>query len=98
MHPDLTDDPADRERRQNFMARVNDPLAELVRTIRRIAQVGKRLLDIDSRLADLASSDPFRLRQRVLASEEAGNNLLREVAESVETQIRNARMRLSQIP
>lgn len=126
MHPDLTDDPVDRERRQNFMARANDAYrlgdenalrhlleewqyspetvkgqglqAELVRAIRRIAQGRKRLLEIDSRLADLSSSDLFRLRQRVLASEEAGGDLLREMSESVETQIRNARMRLSRIP
>jgi hypothetical protein len=122
VHPDLTDDPQERKRRDAYMARVNDAYrrgdektlrdlleewlhspesvkgegvpADLVKTIRRIAQAKKRLRQIKSRLTELMSSELAQLHAKAVAAESEGKDLLREMAESVEAQIAEARKRL----
>ena len=64
--------------------------AELVRTIRRLAQIRRRLLEIDSRLADLRLSELFTLHARVVSAEKEGRDLLKELAEAVDVKIRDA--------
>ncbi len=71
--------------------------ADLIRTIRRIAQVKKRLRDIESQLTELRSSELAELHAKVLAAESEGRNLLSEMAVSVETQIAQSLNRLQRL-
>lgn len=71
--------------------------AELIRTIRKIAQVQSRLKAIDARMDDLMTSDLYTLRDRVREAEELGRSLLDEMAEKLREQIKASRTRLADI-
>jgi hypothetical protein len=126
VHPDLATDPADRSRRQRFMADANrayemgdenrlkaileeyedspesvsgeGPAAELVRVIRKIAQVKRRLNEIETESGQTTRSDLFILREKMLAAEKQGKDLLQEMAEAVKQQVDTARQRLENLP
>ena len=73
------------------------PGAELVRVIRKIAQVEDRLRAIDAEIAQLEESDLYRLKNRVDQAEEEGRDLLAEIAARVDGQVVEARGRLKSI-
>ena len=70
------------------------PGAELVRVIRKIAQVEDRLKAIDAEIARLEESDLSRLKKQVDQAEEEGRDLLAEMAARVDRQVVEARGRL----
>lgn len=125
LHPDLTTDPQERERRHRFMAAVNagyhagddarlqailrewesspesvtgDSIgSDLVRIIRKIAQVEERLEAIDDEIAALQASDLYQLRAHVDGVATEGRDLLAEMAAQVEGGIAVARERLAEL-
>ncbi len=65
--------------------------AELVRTIRKIAQVEERMLTLETTLAQLQSSDLYRLKKEVEEAEAEGQDLLAEMASRLDQQINDAK-------
>jgi hypothetical protein len=70
------------------------PAAELVRIIRKIAQVSRRLVEIDKEVLKLEQSDHFKLKTEVVHAAEEGRDLLREMAEDLDAKIAALRVRL----
>jgi hypothetical protein len=71
--------------------------AELIRVIRKIAQIQKRLSEIEREIQQLNTSDLYKLRAKADEAEKQGRDLLKEMASQVETQINIARNRLSTV-
>ena len=71
--------------------------AELVRVIRKIAQVEKRLRVIETEITQLEESDLYQLKTKVEAAENEGRDLLTEMASRVEEEITSASKRLAEI-
>ena len=71
--------------------------AELVRIIRKIAQVGERLHTIQAEMARLQASELFQLKKKVEEAEAKGQDLLAAMAEHVQADIAQARTRLSEV-
>jgi DnaJ-domain-containing protein 1 len=69
--------------------------AELIRVIRKIAQVEERLHAIEDEIAELEASDLYQLKIKVDEAESEGRGLLTEMASQVKRQIADARMRLA---
>lgn len=69
--------------------------AELVRVIRKIAQIQKRLSEIESEFQQLNTSDLLQLRAKADEAEEQGRDLLKEMASQVERKIDAAKDRLA---
>ena len=65
--------------------------AELVRLIRKIAQVEDRLRTIELEMAQLKESDLYKLKKKVEEAEIQGRNLLSEMTEQVERKIIKAK-------
>jgi hypothetical protein len=74
-----------------------DTGAELIRTIRKIAQIEVRLAAIRAEVATLCQSEVFKLREKVLESRAVGRDLLEVIADEVDVQIRAAKKRLSEL-
>jgi phage shock protein A len=70
------------------------PGAELVRVIRKIAQVENRLRAIDAEIARLEESDLYHLKNQVDQAEKEGRDLLADMAVRVNQQVVDARRRL----
>jgi hypothetical protein len=70
---------------------------ELVRVIRKIAQVENRLRVIETNIAHLEDSDLYQLRTGVEAAENKGRDLLAEMALRVKEKIALANERLARI-
>ncbi|MBI2322112.1 MAG: J domain-containing protein [Chloroflexi bacterium] len=68
--------------------------AELVRVIRKIAQVEERLRAIDAELARLKATDLYQLKAKVDEAEQQGRDLLADMAAAVDDDIAAARTRL----
>jgi hypothetical protein len=122
LHPDLTTDEEERERRKRAMAELNrayeecdeerirqildewrsspdqvrgdDTAAQLVRTIREIAQVRKRLDAIKSEIERIAQGELYRLMKQVQEATACGQDLLVEIAGQLDTQIEQSREQL----
>ena len=73
------------------------PGAELVRVIRKIAQVEDRLNAIDAEIARLKKSDLYDLKNQVDQAREKGRDFLAEMAARVDQQVVEARRRLRSI-
>jgi hypothetical protein len=73
------------------------PGVELVRVIRKIAQVEDRLKAIDAEIARLEETDLYQLKNQVDQAEEEGRDLLAEMATGVDQQVVEARGRLRSI-
>jgi len=73
------------------------PGAELVRVIRKIAQVEDRLKAIDAAIARLEESDLYTLSNQVNQAKVNGRDLLTEMAARVNQQVAEARGRLKSI-
>ena len=123
LHPDLTLDGVEREKRQRLMAEVNEayargdeerirtilrewhaspesvqgdgPGAELVRVIRKIAQVEKRIKAIAAEMEQHRLGELFKLKQSVEAAQANGRDLLKELCEQLDGVIAQARDELT---
>jgi peptidoglycan hydrolase CwlO-like protein len=71
--------------------------AELIRVIRKIAQIQKRLTDIDAEIQQLNTSDLYQLRAKADEVEREGADLLEEMASQVEQHIEAAKERLATV-
>ena len=71
--------------------------AELVRVIRKIAQIERRLQAIESIIAQLRSSDLYRLKTEVEKAEAEGRDLLNEMVLRLDQQITDRRGRLASL-
>ena len=71
--------------------------AELVRVIRKIAQVEKRLRVIETEITQLEESDLYQLKTKVEVAENEGRDLLDEMASRVKEDIASASVRLARI-
>ena len=69
--------------------------AELVRVIRKIAQVQDRLKTIEANIDNLQSSDLYQLMNEVEGAEVEGRDLLAEMASRLDRQIADVRKRLA---
>jgi hypothetical protein len=70
--------------------------AELVRVIRKIAQVEKRLKTIAAEMDQLRQGELFKLKQQVEEAHANGRNLVKELVERLEADISQARNELKQ--
>jgi chromosome segregation ATPase len=70
---------------------------ELVRVIRKIAQVDKRLRVIETEIAHLEESDLYQLKTKVEAAENEGRDLLAEMSSQIKAEIVSASERLTRI-
>jgi len=68
---------------------------ELIRVIRKIAQIQRRLSEIDTEIRQLSASDPCQLRAKANEAEDQGRDLLKEMASQVGHQITDAKRRLA---
>lgn len=68
--------------------------AELIRAIRKIAQVTARISAIESELARLKESELFELKLKYEDARNDGRDLFAEMASRVEVEIQNSRKRL----
>ncbi|MGH7800808.1 MAG: molecular chaperone DnaJ [Thermodesulfobacteriota bacterium] len=73
------------------------PGAELVRIIRKIAQVEERLRTIQIEITQLKESDLYKLKTKVEAAEKEGRELLADMAKQLDEQKADARKRLAEI-
>ena len=71
--------------------------AELIRVIRKIAQIQKRLTNIDAEIQQLNTSDLYQLKAKADETENQGRDLLEEMASQVEQQIEGAKERLDAV-
>jgi hypothetical protein len=71
--------------------------AELIRVIRKIAQIRKRLDDIDAVIQQLNTTQLCQLRGKADDAERQGRDLLTEMALQVEQQIVSAKARLATV-
>lgn len=70
------------------------PIPELIRIIRKIAQVEDRLRVIEAEIAQLNESDLYQLKTRAETAEKEGRDLLAEMATRLDSEIAVARERL----
>jgi hypothetical protein len=122
LHPDLTLDGAERDRRHRLMAEVNaayargdeerirailrdwhaspesvpgdGPGAELVRVIRKIAQVERRLQAIAAEMDQHRQGELFKLKQAVEEAQADGRDLLKDLSEQLDGELARAREEL----
>jgi len=71
--------------------------AELVRVIRKIAQVEERLQTIKSEMAQLVALELSQLKTKVEAAEATGQDFLATLAKRVQEQVDQARARLREV-
>ena len=71
--------------------------AELIRVIRKIAQVEERLQAIESEIAKLKGSELYRLKLKVEEAERKGRDLLHEMASQLDDEISLARQKLNNL-
>jgi hypothetical protein len=71
--------------------------AELVRVIRKIAQVKVRLQAIAAEMPELEETDLWQLKEKVEEAEKKERNILSEMAAAVESQIAEAQQRLNSL-
>jgi hypothetical protein len=69
----------------------DDPGAELVRLICKIAQVQRRLKDISAEMDQLHQGELFKLKQAVEEAQANGRDLLKDLGEQLDREIARAR-------
>jgi len=115
LHPDLTLDPIEKERRHSLMQQINqayqsgnlnklnqildaernnpenikgdDVGASLVRSIRKIAQIEKRVANLQTELHELQKTDLYILYETVKAEAKKGNYLLEQLSVELNSRI-----------
>jgi chromosome segregation ATPase len=70
---------------------------DLVRVIRKIAQIEERLRTIEIEINQLKESDLYKLKVKVEEAEKEGRDLLAEMAEQLDKQIADVRKHLAEI-
>lgn len=68
--------------------------ADLIRVIRQIAQVTKRLKDLQKEIEDFKQTELYQLREKVESEMREGRNLLDQMANRAESHIKKAKRRL----
>lgn len=124
LHPDLTLDPHEKERRHKLMQQINEAYqhgnleklleiaesernnpenvkgddvgASLVRAIRKIAQVEKRISQLESQLDQLRKSDLYVLFEAVQKELENGTDLLERMSNDLDSRILFLRRQIDQ--
>lgn len=71
--------------------------AELIRTIRNIAQVKDRIKEIAEEISAIMESEMFKLMSQVKESSQNGRDLLAELAEKLDNEITAAKDKLIKI-
>jgi outer membrane lipopolysaccharide assembly protein LptE/RlpB len=71
--------------------------AELLRTILKIAQVRERLKKIEVEIEALKRSALYQLREKVIAAQQEGRDLLTEMSAQIDEQITAAKVRLEEL-
>jgi DnaJ-domain-containing protein 1 len=71
--------------------------AELIRVIRKIAQVEERLRVIEAEMAELKASDLYQLEAKIEEAENEGRDSSAEMAAQVKQQISKAKKRLDAV-
>ncbi|PZD74305.1 hypothetical protein C1752_01208 [Acaryochloris thomasi RCC1774] len=71
--------------------------AELMRTMRKIAQSQRRLMQIEQKVNDLRQTDLRQLQLKAHKAQRMGRDLLREMAAKVDQQIAKAQTRLNDL-
>jgi len=71
--------------------------ADLVRAIRKIAQIRKRIAEIEIETQQVIASDVFQLKAKADEAETQGRELLQDMASQVKRHIDEARRRLSAV-
>ena len=72
-------------------------VTELIGTIRKIAQSQKRLKTIQEETQALEQTDLYQLKTKVITSQQAGQDLLVEMASQLDEQITAAKERLEKL-
>jgi len=72
--------------------------AELVRVIRKIHQVQHRLAEIGDQIAQLKASELSQLKSKVEEAAKEGRDLLREMADCLDSELADAKKQLSKSP
>jgi DnaJ-domain-containing protein 1 len=71
--------------------------AELIRTIRKIAQSQERLKTIQEEIEALEQTDLYQLKTKVITAQQAGRDLLAEMAFQLDEQIAAAKQQLEEL-
>jgi len=87
----------DRWRSSPEQVRGDDTAAQLVRTIREIAQARKRLAAIKTEIEELLQGELASLKKQVEEAAARGQDLLAEIAARLDAQIDHARARLKEV-
>jgi hypothetical protein len=125
IHPDLALDKAEKKRRHELMAKLNDAYSagdqnrlnklvedfrdspdlimgdsvgdQLVRAIRQIYQIKGRFKELREEKLKAELSELFVLYEKVQAEQQAGRNLLKQMAERTKTHIKKSQRRLENL-
>lgn len=81
-----------RERRDELSAG-----AQLVRAIRKIAQVRRRLAQITDEIERLQNSEMFKLKEKIAAAEKEGRDILEEMAAEIDEKIAAIQARVKRL-
>jgi len=71
--------------------------ADLVRVIRKIAQVKKRIIDVKNEIAELDKSNLYKLKKKAEKAENKGRDLLAELVSQIDREISSANKCLDQL-
>lgn len=72
-------------------------VAKLIRAIRKIAQVRERLKKIEAEIEALKRSALYQLREKAIAAQQEGQDLLAEMASQIDEQIAATKLRLEEL-
>lgn len=125
LHPDLTLDSDEKERRHRLIQQINEAYqsgqigrlrdildsernspdlikgddvgSSLLRTIRKTAQVEKRIMDLEKELEILRQTDLYLLFDTVTREMKNGNNLLKKMSDELDAQIIFLQRRIDQV-
>jgi hypothetical protein len=74
-----------------------DLAAQLLRTLRKIAQSEQRLANIEQKMQGLEKTDAFRIQSRAKQAKQMGRDLLMEMAQELDKQIQQAQQLLNEL-
>lgn len=74
-----------------------DTASELIRTIRAIAQIKRRISEVEDEIADIIKSDIYELMKKIHDADIAGRDLLKEMSIYIDAEIKGAKQKLKQI-
>jgi DNA-binding protein YbaB len=71
--------------------------AEIIRLVRTIAQLRRRIRSLDNKILQIMASDMYILMNRVDEADAEGRDLLKELAQTIDSQIVQAKKELSEV-